>query len=171
MKTNRLLKVFFLLLLVAISAILIFRFNLWNIRGVEPSEVYRQWANVKGVQATFINDYQINDTLNMNLTLLQATTDSAWNNLCKAFHSTPTESDNKTIEKGRDILVLCIGFAFEETSMADNDIAVSSLRDRYICIFHDLDDTFKEHILDAIIDKMSFSLKQQQNFYKNEKTN
>ena len=137
----------------------------------ECSEVYRRYATTDGIRASYIKDYRVNDTITLNVTLLEATTDSAWNNLCKAFHSTPTESDNKTIEKGRDILVLCIGFAFEETSMADNDIAVSSLRDRYICIFHDLDDTFKEHILDAIIDKMSFSLKQQQNFYKNEKTN
>ena len=44
----------------------------------ECSEVYRQYSQVEGVRATYLKDYPVNDTLTVGVTLLEATTDSAW---------------------------------------------------------------------------------------------
>ena len=42
------------------------------------SDLYKQYANVEGIDATFIKDYKVNDTVFVDVTLLVATTDSAW---------------------------------------------------------------------------------------------
>lgn len=42
------------------------------------SEVYKRYADMDGVDATFIKDYKVNDTVFVDVTLLEATTDSAW---------------------------------------------------------------------------------------------
>lgn len=44
----------------------------------ECSEVYRQYCQMEGVRATYLKDYPVNDTLTVGVTLLEATTDSAW---------------------------------------------------------------------------------------------
>ena len=42
------------------------------------SEVYKRYADMDGVDATFIKDYKVNDSVFVDVTLLVATTDSAW---------------------------------------------------------------------------------------------
>lgn len=42
------------------------------------SDVYKRYADMDGVDATFIKDYKVNDTVFVDVTLLVATTDSAW---------------------------------------------------------------------------------------------
>ncbi len=49
------------------------------------SDLYKQYANVEGIDATFIKDYKVNDTLTLDVTLLEATTDSGWQALCADF--------------------------------------------------------------------------------------
>lgn len=49
------------------------------------SDLYKQYANVEGIDASFIKDYKVNDTLTLDVTLLEATTDSAWQALCADF--------------------------------------------------------------------------------------
>ena len=49
------------------------------------SDLYKQYANVEGIDASFIKDYKVNDTVFVDVTLLEATTDSAWQALCADF--------------------------------------------------------------------------------------
>ncbi len=53
------------------------------------SEVYKRYAKMDGVDATFIKDYKVNDTVFVDVTLLEAKTDSAWNALLHDFNITP----------------------------------------------------------------------------------
>ena len=55
----------------------------------ECSPLYRQYAGHEDIEATFVKDYPVDDTTLVDVTLLQATTDSAWEKLCIAF--TPYE--------------------------------------------------------------------------------
>ena len=52
----------------------------------EVSEVYAHYENVGGIDASFVKKYRINDSVFVDVTMLQATTDSAWNKLKKDFH-------------------------------------------------------------------------------------
>ena len=49
------------------------------------SQVYQRYAHVEGIQAAYIKDYRINDTLTVAVTLLEATTDSGWAMLQEDF--------------------------------------------------------------------------------------
>jgi len=44
----------------------------------EVSDLYTRYENVDGVDVSFIKDYKINDTVFVDVTLLEAQTDSAW---------------------------------------------------------------------------------------------
>ena len=49
------------------------------------SQVYQRYAHVEGIQAAYVKDYRINDTLTVAVTLLEATTDSGWAMLQEDF--------------------------------------------------------------------------------------
>ena len=51
----------------------------------ECSAYYRSWQHRDGVQATYIKGKSLNDTLRVDLTLLQATDAEGWALLCREF--------------------------------------------------------------------------------------
>ena len=59
----------------------------------ECSPLYRQSAGHEDIEATFVKDYPVDDTTLVDVTLLHATTDSAWVSLCHKF-ITPEIPDN-----------------------------------------------------------------------------
>jgi hypothetical protein len=42
------------------------------------SDIYRAYADQPGIEATFLHNFPVNDTLSLDVTTLKATTDSAW---------------------------------------------------------------------------------------------
>lgn len=50
------------------------------------SVAYQTYANQPNIRAVFIKDYRINDTVKVNVTLLEAKTDSAWTVLQTDFN-------------------------------------------------------------------------------------
>ena len=42
------------------------------------SNVYRHFAGHRDIEASFIKDFRLNDTVQLSVTVLHATTDSAW---------------------------------------------------------------------------------------------
>ena len=52
----------------------------------EVSEVYTRYAGTPGVDASFVKDYRVNDSVFVDATLLEATTDSGWAQLLQDFN-------------------------------------------------------------------------------------
>lgn len=52
----------------------------------ECSDVYRRYAGRDDVAAGYIRDYRINDTVSVDVTVLEAVTDSGWAAMCVDFH-------------------------------------------------------------------------------------
>ncbi|MBQ8704030.1 MAG: hypothetical protein IJ524_06610 [Bacteroidales bacterium] len=50
------------------------------------SDIYRQYYKTDGIQATFIKDYDLGDSVTVDVTILQATDSTAWNRLLGDFH-------------------------------------------------------------------------------------
>lgn len=44
----------------------------------EVSEIYTRYADVEGIEVSYIKDYRVNDSVFVDVTVLEATTDSAW---------------------------------------------------------------------------------------------
>lgn len=49
------------------------------------SDLYRTYADQPGIDATFLHNFPLNDTLRVDVTLLQATDSSGWERLKKDF--------------------------------------------------------------------------------------
>lgn len=104
------------------------------------SDIYRQYADTEGITATFIKDYPVNDTVAVDVTLLAATTDSAWSLLQERFQVPPlNDVAQQLIDSGKDIVFTL------QVSKHDCDIELGddydkllgiSYRTKQISVFH-----------------------------------
>lgn len=126
----------------------------------ECSALYRHYAHADGIEATFLRGYQVNDTLSIDVTLLQATDSAGWIALKKDFNMPIVENPIviKAISRNKDVLSL-IHTENIPAKTADLDVAVASKRDEYICIFHTANTEQKNIIVSAILDLITNSLK------------
>lgn len=51
----------------------------------QVSDLYRRYEYAEGIAASYIHNYPVNDTLSLDVTLLEATNDSSWQTLCTDF--------------------------------------------------------------------------------------
>lgn len=51
----------------------------------QVSDLYRRYEHADGIAASYIHNYPVNDTLTLDVTLLEATTDSGWARLVRDF--------------------------------------------------------------------------------------
>lgn len=130
------------------------------------SEVYRRYANTDGVQATYIQDYRVNDTLTVNVTLLQATDSAGWQQLIADFEI-PEESIETASKSATGGNLLTI----QGKHVTDTQIPVVSCRDKYICTFHTRDKKQKEQVIMAILRLITNSIKDNRKLASNEENN
>lgn len=69
------------------------------------SEIYQKYANEEDIKATFIKDYKVNDTVFVDVTLLEATDSVGWNILKKDFEvpALPPELQ-QLVDSGKDLV-------------------------------------------------------------------
>ena len=63
------------------------------------SKLYWQYRGQEGIEASYVRDYPVDDTTLVDVTLLHATTDSAWESLCIAFTPYEFSDSNKYISQ------------------------------------------------------------------------
>lgn len=69
------------------------------------SDVYKRYAAVDGVDATFIKDYKVNDTVLVDVTLLEATDSMGWATLKKDFDiPNPSPDFQQRIDRGKNLI-------------------------------------------------------------------
>ena len=61
------------------------------------SDLYRRYEHADGIAASYIHNFPVNDTLRVDVTLLEATTDSAWQALCADFALSDIVEEMKVI--------------------------------------------------------------------------
>ncbi len=77
------------LLVVVPTAFAFVRTHPRTLKPEECSELYRRYADSPDIRATYVKNYRVNDTLTLNATLLEATTDSGWAILLNDFKVPP----------------------------------------------------------------------------------
>lgn len=50
------------------------------------SDIYKEYYKAEGIMATFVKDYDLGDSVSVDVTILQATDSGAWNSLLADFH-------------------------------------------------------------------------------------
>ena len=112
------------------------------------SQVYQRYAHVEGIQAAYVKDYRINDSMTVAVTLLEATDSAGWERLADAFNITQemratfgqVDMDMVVWQSFKDtpeIRATTKGYG-RDTSLTRGDLVLCacSLKGNKICIFH-----------------------------------
>ena len=106
MKAKQLILPIIIFLAIVLVALVV---RLWprTIPFDQCSDVYKRYAAVDGVEATFIKDYKVNDTVFVDVTLLEATDSVGWATLKKDFEVPPPPPIAKQlIDNGEDLIYI-----------------------------------------------------------------
>lgn len=126
------------------------------------SDVYKRYAKMDGVDATFIKDYKVNDSVVVSATLLETEDTCMWEKLCEDMH---IPSITKIPEEFKDLFLSknTFGYIVEKDSslIAEKDMCLKNLyvysrMDMTICVFHSLTEEQYDAIIDKEIDDISF---------------
>ncbi len=111
----------------------------------ECSEVYRRYADTPGINAAYIKDYRVNDSVTVCVTLLEALDSSSWDSLKNDFkieavldsmykvHG-PIEINETT--KNMRLAPKCDYNLPKDSIFTNNDFIVTTFYRHIICIFH-----------------------------------
>ncbi len=107
----------------------------------ECSELYRAYMDTPGVGATFIRGFQVNDTVSVDVTLLQATDSAGWERL---VNDTKLPNDTKEVHNDltqkRTVLLRYTpkGYMTHHTDSVslNNDLMAIDWTEQTIAIFH-----------------------------------
>ena len=108
----------------------------------ECSPVYKEYAGKPGIEVSFVKDYRINDTTFVDVTMIHATTDSAWVCLCEEF--IPPEYPYEFKEPllyGQAVSQWTVSktaphIKVNLSSQNNYDLLVLSSKIKSVCIFH-----------------------------------
>lgn len=121
------------------------------------SELYKRYANTEGIDATFIKGYRINDTIAVDVTMLEAINDSAWAGLKKEYKIPElTPKQKLAMEKGSPCIAFCGLHEKDKRGGVytnDNTLVIAMHNDSTIYVFYSKTREHKHAITDMFIDK------------------
>lgn len=124
------------------------------------SDLYKQYVAVEGINATYIKDYKVNDTVFVDVTLLEAKTDSAWTVLQTDFNVPIIPEEYRELVASYSSVDFWLASKNNhrdrtDTIISHNDIIVMSRQMQTICICH----IENKRQSDAIMNKETHDLK------------
>ena len=129
------------------------------------SKLYWQYRGQEGIEASYVKQYPVDDTTLVDVTLLRATTDSAWVSLCHEFvpYEFADSSDyiNKLIHDTTSVTFRPVSkddykkiIIPQETGYSNFNIVVLTAKVKSIGIFHINNKSQHEVIFFTIADNM-----------------
>lgn len=142
-----------ILFLTAVAVLLGVRYWPRTVTEEECDDVYRHYAGTEGIKATFIRQMQFNDTLRIDLTLLQATTSAGWQRLVEDFGIPPLTAESQSlVDDGNPEILLSILSPLPADTI---DIAAIARQMRCVSVFHITTKVQFNAIVDNHIDQLS----------------
>lgn len=127
-------------LLLALAAGWVFCCSSRTVPLEECSELYRHYADTEGIEATFVQGYRLNDSLRVDVTLLQATDSAAWQQLMDTMYSNYSQEARDYIMHRKKIRVRAIPKGYlnlpTDTVLLNNDIVVTDVANQTVLIFN-----------------------------------
>lgn len=164
--------VFCVLLAVALSMITLS--HRWHsiFPSYEVSELYTRYENVEGIEVSFIKNFRVNDTVAVDVTLLEATDSAGWarmkEDFCfKGLEDFPPEEREMLIPLYSDRRIMqrspYKNYKMPDTNRNNNDIITYIEPERKLCVFHtaNLDNRFSavSFIIDLMINDETLNIK------------
>ena len=120
------------------------------------SKLYWQYRGQEGIEAFYVRDYPVDDTTLVDVTLLQATTDSAWVSLClKSLPYDYPEDKRENVIHSNSVTQYFSSKDDIRTKVIPADtnnynLVFINARQKYIVIFHTENKTQVSILLDKI---------------------
>lgn len=92
-----------LVFIIVICGALLIRYRMFIVPFRQCSETYQRYDGQPGIEATFIKDFRINDSLSVCATLLEAQDSATWNRLMHEFN-VPIQEINSHLPTDRIII-------------------------------------------------------------------
>lgn len=134
--------------------------RLWprTVPDAQCGELYEKYAKVEGIGATFIKDYRVNDSVTVDVTVLEATDSVGWQELRTDFKIPCYPSELGKI-KGKNISYKYASKkdytkGTDTTNILDNDCVAINYTDSTLCIFHYNDEETRKVIVDLLFQHM-----------------
>ena len=124
------------------------------------SKLYWQYRGQEGIEAFYVRDYPVDDTTLVDVTLLQATTDSAWVSLClKSLPYDYPEDKRQNVIHSNSVTQYFSSKDDIRTKVIPADtnnynLVFINARQKYIVIFHTENKTQVSILLDKITSYM-----------------
>lgn len=147
-------------LLIELAVLTLWKRPYWFFPSDKVSEYYTRYAGTGGINAAFVKDYRINDTLLLDVTVLEVTDSAVWEQTCAELG---LMTNAEIPEKDRDFFLEPGGF---ESFVLHDTINVcgkpTPLRtvfviqrfERTICIFHRVSEAQYDAIMRKNIDEL-----------------
>lgn len=126
------------------------------------SDVYKRYADMDGVDATFIKGYKVNDTVFVDVTLLETKDTALWDSLCKdfgiaLFSMYPKEyREIMSIEHSFGQQVIKDTIVLENDSLYKENLIIFSHINMSMCIFHKINDSQYDAIVNEKHKEITF---------------
>lgn len=119
----------------------------------EVSDIYMKYAEREDIDVSFVKKYRVNDTVFVDVTLLEAKDTTAWEELCSELHI-PTIKQVPVELREMLLSYKSFGYREEKDTLINKNVNLINLYiysriDMTVCVFH----TLTEKQYDAIIDK------------------
>jgi hypothetical protein len=143
--------------LMVAALVLVVKYHPRTVPIEECSQIYRDYADNPHIAVAFIKDFPVNDTLRVDVTTLQATTDSAWCALLLDFGA-PAEfmelyMTDKSLFIGDDVNAITLFYRDKNdlkkripNNHPDSRLVIASHNRRTLCIFMTEDNKQKDII-------------------------
>ena len=151
-------------LLIELAAFTLWKRWYWFFPTHAVSEYYTRYAGAEGINAAFVKDYRVNDTLFLDVTVLEFTDSAVWEQTCAELGLVTTEYIMTQIpEEYRDMYFEPGGFEsrIEQNTIVENGqprrvqtVYIYYRFEKIICIFDSVTDEQYDAIMDNEIDKI-----------------
>ena len=126
---------------------------------LQVSDIYRRYEHVDGIAASYIHNYPVNDTLTLDVTLLEVSDSAVWEQVCE-------ELDLLTMadipEEYRERFFTPNGFMLhtEQDTVRKygehrRTVFICSYYNRSVCIFHSVTDEQYDAIMEKSLDEIT----------------
>lgn len=157
---------FCLAALLCVAAVVAYKYRASIFRSGDVSELYRAYKDTPGVDATFVRGFQVNDTVSVDITLLQATDSAGWERL---VNDTKLPNDTKEVHNSDKHTKAVLLHLFPKNYMNQptdpdflkNDLMAIDWNEQTITIFHITDIEQQIAIIGYHLDKVKNNKNQQ----------
>ena len=141
-------------LLIELAVLTLWKRPYWFFHSDEVSEYYTRYAGTPGINAAFVKDYRVNDSLRLDVTVLEVTDSAVWEQTCEELHLLTTAQIPAEFRHLYFTPNNFESYIVKDTVEHRQTVFIYTRYNRTICIFHNVTDEQYDAIMAKNIDEI-----------------